>query len=258
MTVREFRRTRKSDDRGFGEAEFITSGMGGEDYVLGTLASSCAGRIVVNGFLGGTMWQLNFAPTTTIVRKDCSGSNMTEPRLRHGFVLLPVPFIGCTHHDQILRISQSPEMAPWRIGGEYDRPIPRRILEERGVPREAFGLVKKGYSICFNYSSVWWSPTALADLKRFERRVLSHRRGKGRYLVRRLAQTGVVSSYYLALKVGRKVRATSLPRAVVKRLIPDFPIYEHNNPRYGSMAFLWALDKVRSRYQIRESRHGSR
>ena len=29
------------------------------------------------------------------------------------------------------------------IGGSYDRPIARRILEERGVPRAAFGQEKK-------------------------------------------------------------------------------------------------------------------
>ncbi|MCZ7628807.1 MAG: acyl-CoA dehydrogenase family protein [Microthrixaceae bacterium] len=30
-------------------------------------------------------------------------------------------------------------MAPWSIGGRYDRPIPRRIVEEAGVERRLFG-----------------------------------------------------------------------------------------------------------------------
>ena len=33
-------------------------------------------------------------------------------------------------------------MQPWSIGGTYDRPIARRIGEEAGVPREAFGQTK--------------------------------------------------------------------------------------------------------------------
>jgi hypothetical protein len=33
-------------------------------------------------------------------------------------------------------------MAPWRLGVLYDRPIPRRIAEEAGVPREYFGQKK--------------------------------------------------------------------------------------------------------------------
>jgi len=258
MRVREFARQAKSRDREFGEAEFLVTGMGGEDYVLGVLGPHLGDRMVVNGFLGGTMWQLGFAPTTTLVRKDCSGSSLTEHRLRHGFVLLPVPFIGATHHDRILRISESEEMAPWRIGGEYDRPIPRRILEERGIPREAFGRVKKGYSICFNYSSVWWSPTALQDLKAFERRTLAQRPDRLRYLISRHVRTVVVSGYYLAMKVGRYVHAAWLPRSVMKRLMPDFPIYEHNHPRYGGMAFLWALDRMRSRYPAGEPAHAGR
>ncbi len=33
-------------------------------------------------------------------------------------------------------------MDPWRIGGDYDRPIPRRILEQQGVRRDKFGIRK--------------------------------------------------------------------------------------------------------------------
>ena len=34
-------------------------------------------------------------------------------------------------------------MAPWRLGNDYDRPIPRRIAESAGVPRAAFGQRKQ-------------------------------------------------------------------------------------------------------------------
>jgi len=258
MKVREFQRDGKSHDHSFGEAEFLVSGMGGEDYVLGVLGPYFTDRIVVNGFLGGTMWQLGFAPTTTLVRKDCSGSSMTEHRLRYGYTLLPVPFIGGTHHDRILRITESAEMAPWRIGGEYDRPIPRRILEERGIPRQAFGQVKKGYSICFNYSSFWWSPTALTDLREFERRLLAHRRDLARYRWISTTRTLVIVGYYLAMKVFRTFHAAWVPRTIMKHVRPDFPLYEHNHPRYGSLAFLWALDKMRARYPSSELTHAAR
>mgnify|MGYP003408922933 CR=1 FL=1 len=43
----------------------------------------------------------------------------------------------------INRVSRSDEMKPWQLGNDYDRPIPRRLLEERGVPRDAFGFGKK-------------------------------------------------------------------------------------------------------------------
>jgi hypothetical protein len=37
----------------------------------------------------------------------------------------------------------APEMRPWTLGGDYDRPIARRILEEAGVARSAFAERKR-------------------------------------------------------------------------------------------------------------------
>ncbi len=247
MRVQEFQREPKSTDRAFGEAEFLASGMGGEDYVFNVLGPSLANKMMVNGFMGGAVWELNAVPSSTMTRKDCSGSNLTEHRLRHGYLLLPVVTIGSIHQEQVLRIGASEEMRPYRVGGDYDRPVPRRLAEERGIPRHSFGQVKKGNSICFNYSSLWWSHTALADLKKFERRTVgpAHRFA---YHSRRLAHTAVVAGYYLALKICRSIKATWLPKAAIKWLVRDFQIYEHNNPRYANLTFLWALDKVRQRY----------
>jgi hypothetical protein len=144
-------------------------------------------------------------------------------------------------------------MEPYRVGGDYDRPIPRRILEELGIPRGSFGGSKKGYSICFNYSSLWWSPRSLRDLREFERQVVARGRTGRRYLTRRTLHSAVVSGYYLALNLSRRVRAARWPRSLMKRLKPDFPVYEHNHPRYGGLAFLWALSKVKSRYPTRDA-----
>jgi len=43
------------------------------------------------------------------------------------------------------------EMAPWRLGSDYDRPIPRRILEEAGIPRQLFGTRKKAVVETYNF-----------------------------------------------------------------------------------------------------------
>ena len=42
-------------------------------------------------------------------------------------------------------------MAPWRRGGTYDRPIPRRILEEAGIPPRLFGGRKKAIVRTYSY-----------------------------------------------------------------------------------------------------------
>jgi hypothetical protein len=45
-------------------------------------------------------------------------------------------------------------MDPWRLRNAYDRPIPRRIAEEAGVPREIFGQSKMGSVVIFAPPSI--------------------------------------------------------------------------------------------------------
>lgn len=44
-------------------------------------------------------------------------------------------------------------MLPWALGEKYDRPIPRRLLEEAVVPRKEFGIRKKA---TFTPRSFFW------------------------------------------------------------------------------------------------------
>lgn len=129
----------------FPEAEFIASGHGGDDIPLGAAEAELTGRLLCTGYHGDKVWDKNDKhPSRSIERGGISGCSLTEFRLRSGFLNLPIPFIGCTRHPEIHRISNAPEMVPWSIGGNYDRPIPRRIVEEAGVQRELFGQAKKG------------------------------------------------------------------------------------------------------------------
>lgn len=73
---------------------------------------------------------------------DVAGHGLSEIRLKAGFIQAAIPVIGSRNRTAILGITESPEMQPWRLNTRYDRPIPRRIAEEAGVPREMFGQVK--------------------------------------------------------------------------------------------------------------------
>jgi len=73
---------------------------------------------------------------------DLAGHGLSEIRLKAGFIQAAIPVIGSRNRNAILGITESPEMQPWRLNTRYDRPIPRRIAEEAGVPREMFGQVK--------------------------------------------------------------------------------------------------------------------
>jgi hypothetical protein len=96
------------------------------------------------GFHGGGIWGSSrlhsFDP---FARADASGLGLCEFRLIKGMFHAPVPYWGARRGNELRRISQSDEMATWRIGGNYDRPIPRRILEQAGLPRKSFAVRKK-------------------------------------------------------------------------------------------------------------------
>ncbi len=72
---------------------------------------------------------------------------MTEFRLIRGFFNCPIPFWGIRHVAELRAISASDEMQSWSIRKNYNRPIPRRIVEEAGVPRGAFAVRKKNTSL---------------------------------------------------------------------------------------------------------------
>lgn len=57
-----------------------------------------------------------------------------------------VPWWGIRRARQIHALGSAPEMNPWKLQNGYDRPVPRRIVEETGVPRQFFGMVKRNTS----------------------------------------------------------------------------------------------------------------
>lgn len=85
---------------------------------------------------------------------DLGGSGMGEWRLVVGLIHLPLPFIGARRRAEIVEITESAEMSPWRLGNSYDRPIARRIAEEAGVPRHLFGQSKMGSVVLFSQPSI--------------------------------------------------------------------------------------------------------
>jgi len=87
-------------------------------------------------------------------RSDLSGHGFSEFRLVVGFIQLPFPYLGARQMQDILEITESSEMDPWRLGNGYDRPISRRIAEEAGVPRQLFGQSKKGSVVIFSMPSI--------------------------------------------------------------------------------------------------------
>ena len=128
------------------ESEFclLSTSMAVPSYAM---AEALSGRIFVGGYHGDVAWGqggrpecfIDYAMPWTSV---ASGVSAIEFRLRVGYVPFAPATIGIRHNDAIVRILSSEEMQPWSLGGNYDRPIPRRIGEAAGVSRELFGMTK--------------------------------------------------------------------------------------------------------------------
>jgi len=95
---------------------------------------------------------------------------MGEFRLFAGVFQCAVPFWGLRRIEEIHAITYSAEMAPWTLHTNYDRPIPRRIVEQAGVPRDAFAIRKKNTS---HEGPLKWpfSPEAGASYARYLKRL---------------------------------------------------------------------------------------
>lgn len=146
--------------RRFPEAEVFATSHLVDLYILSLEESLNHQSVLFTGFRGDIMW--NRALDTN---QDSGGPGIAEFRIRLGFLHFPLPYLGttdprpehCEVTRSIRRISNSEEMAPWMVGGDYDRPIPRRIVESAGVDRQAFGQAKKAVA-------VWYGKENPADI----------------------------------------------------------------------------------------------
>jgi hypothetical protein len=140
LRVKSFDRLAYRQRSDFPEAE-----ISGGPSEFSSLDQELARSMLFAGF--GNFWDGNLSVSRTIVRGGAAGYDLTELRLRVGFILMPVMFIGCTSHPSIHRISNSMEMQPWTLGKGYDKPIARRLVEEAGIDRGLFGMKKRAAAV---------------------------------------------------------------------------------------------------------------
>ena len=228
------------------EADFLATGFAGEEVAMSGLASALVGKMLVSGFIGDTMWWLNRPPRPPLWRGDQSGSSLGEWRLGVGFVHVPLPWFGAEQQPSVQAISRSPEMRPWVLGRRYDKPIPRRILEEAGVQRGTFGEVKRAASASIHSEG----PPALAPATRrsVEEFAASERR------VLRFRQPGFPRWRRAGVKLARRVGAETLAWRLGK------PKYQRAfmEPEFGSLLLRWAVSVVQRRYLEVDSNTPSR
>jgi hypothetical protein len=186
--------------------------------------------LLFTGFAGDVLWDRDAAPAESpLRRKDTSGTRFCESRLELGVLNCSPVFWGCRKERQIAALSRRPEMRPWTLGTDYDRPIPRRLAEEAGVSRRSFGTQKRLSSFARRYGR----PLS-ADLRRD-------------------------FATFLAGYGGRRVSAVGEWLSLLLRGI-DGVVLRHlaggRRPRLGewislpapSMFFVWANERQKRRY----------
>jgi hypothetical protein len=225
---------------------------GGPNEFL-SFGDSLAGRLVFTGFQGDKIWGANSDKISRdLERSDASGSSFTEYRLRVGFCHLPVPFIGAERHPELHAIANSVEMRPWAIGNSYDRPIARRIVEEAGIPRGAFGQKKRAAGVVVSTEGLGatLSPQSHADFKQFSdgrwtlRKALN---AQGLKLIRVAARLNTKADSARS-RLGRAfgVKLPRVPRIIPRRL--DMLAFGYAGRE--SLLFHWGVEKLVKRYRV--------
>jgi len=236
--VERERCSRPSGDVG-AEIEFLMTGSGGADYPLATFADELAGSLCLTGYHAEAAWDARATPSGRLARTGNTGCSLAEFRLRIGFLHLPVPAIGARRDADIVAIGRSPEMAPFSVGGGYDRPIPRRLVEEAGVPRHLFGREKQAVALVFSWGPMFLSPPVRAAFLRFLRR-----RGLlGPVLADHLGFTAAHLAFRLLRKAARRsALLDGLGRRPRRWLEGRFRSYE--NTAFANALFVWALGEA--------------
>jgi hypothetical protein len=165
-----------------------------------------------------------------IQRADPSGLALSDWLLLSGFLHCPLAFFGGRNLDQIYRISLSDEMKPWSIGGKYDRPICRRIVEQEGIPREMFGRDKKAASVVlWDHNEGFLPPLAMSQYQAW-----LNRHNVQWLASRRLPPTWAAKLHSLRSTAARMVRGRDNGTHIADDL-------------FGHM-FPWALESAVRRY----------
>jgi hypothetical protein len=129
--------------RGFEGELLFWAGLGHpQDEHFGLFEYPEPVSLLFTGQYGGNIWAIDDHFRGPFERSDWSGLGFGEYRLNRSVIHCPVPFWGAHRAEDVLRISRSDAMKPWVLSGEYDRPVPRRLVEEAGVSRKSFGIRK--------------------------------------------------------------------------------------------------------------------
>ena len=237
--------------RHLAEVPFIAADGKGEDVYLSGAEHKLLGCVLLTGHYAGALWQKESgAVDPEIVRKDRSGTSLTEYRLWAGFIHFPIGYMGARQAAEINRITKSPEMAPWDVPG-YSKPIPRRIVQEAGIPGNLFGVSKNAASVLFDARI-----DSLTSATCNEYYTWLHRDSKGKRLYTGSRLLERFQWPYRIVSRGVRKAARMAPKPLrwsgeqLTRRLDDL----ERNLNLFRHAFPWAIEKAKERYSAHHKR----
>lgn len=225
------------------EAEFLATGMSGEDVVMSPYEPRLYRSILLTGTQGNGIWRVGGSHRADLRRSALDGGSLNEFRLRTDFHFVPLPVFGLAQRASVMLISASPEMKAWSVGGRYDQPISRRIAEEAGLARGSFAVTKQAASaLIHSAGESELAPATLAAL-----RVFAEAEGRSAAFGNR---KGVRRWHRLVLRVAPRWRGERLVAGLRKRQ----RLLVHFEPVIGTLLLRWAVGVIRPRYGAFASR----
>ena len=226
------------------EAEFLSTGMVGEEVVFSAMEQELHRSTMLTGYWAGRDWAMADRREYALhVPHTTAGTSLTEFRLRADFFDVPLPVFGAAQPMDAPTLLELPEMDPYRIGGSgyYDRPIPRRLIEEAGIPRGSFATRKRAVNVALQQNM-------LGDFSAgTQRGVADFTAAEGRR-VPDVPRPKLSRRERLELRIAGQFPGAGLARGADRRRTA----LQHFPPELGNLLFRWGVSEMRPRYLATE------
>lgn len=239
-TVQRFAHDAWHDPNGVPEAEFAASAGPTSAIHYAAAEPLLHDSLLLTGSFGDAAW----APPVPAIHDGLDrrydflavSESMNEWTLRANVVHIPIPMFGADRPEQLRRLSGSSEMVSWRVAGPYDRPIPRRLVEEAGIPREMFGQEKR-------VSPHLRLPELTEASQRDYDRWRAEHRLPLRQALRRVGLLAKSPAMHLSRALGERAGIAKHALGVVNN---GYLAWETGH------AFHWGVERIRARYGPRQ------
>ena len=228
------------------EAEAAASGQVG-GMIFEAYENYCSGKLIFMGTRGDSIWEKSRIGVNEELAFPYNGYaqaslSPTEHLFRINSIIIHVPLIGAVKWPEIAQISNSDEMKPWSVGGVYDRPIARRLVEEKGVLRKEFGTIKLGAGVSFHFNTLTslkrkMSPTSYKSLIAYKAQNKSNSIKSLLFKVSFILSEFPVFFNYLMSKY--KIR-----------FFIDERMCGHKSSPVGNLMILWGVNEMTKRYKL--------